>query len=498
MQNQDGEVRQNTKEKKRSFRPLFLLIVVGALLPLAYVGWKDLYRRFLESTPPTINIIEFPRGVGLSPVAMRLSLVDEGAGLDEVVVRTVQKTVSREILRQNLNGARSAPVTLEFPGERSNLDEGAAYIEVKVFDRSLWSSMAQKTMELRVDYRRPRVEVLSTQHNARHGGSQLVFYRAFDEELGISGVRVGSQNYIGYPARGLDRTFEDDSIYVALYTADFRNAQTDVPVRVFAEDQVGNGHSVSFYNKIQKRDMRRINLDVDDEFLRDHVSLLADQNFQKLKDMAEKSGEELNYSSDKAGFERLMEKFKLVNERLRQLNDREVASLLSGPSYEAFWRTAFSMPGMRAEATFGDLVTYKYDGKEIGKATMSGFEFGMSQNEEGVFSAHDGLVAFSDNLGTYGRVVAIDHGLGLISLYGHLEQVLVHKGDEIKRGQRIGVAGTSGLSRRKNFLFEMRVSGVPVDPREWWDEGWFYAHVLSKTEEVKKLLGMPVYRGLGE
>ena len=477
-------------------RSIILILVTAALVTISFAGWRDIYDRYLEASGPLIELIESPRGVGLTPVSMKFHVIDLGSGLDEVVARTRQKSVMREMLREPLRGARSKTIIIDFPGEKSNLEEGLAELEIKAFDRSFWNNSTSKVYQLKIDYRRPKVEVLTTQHNARHGGSQLVFYKALDEDLAVSGVKVGPQTYIGYPARAVDREFGDSTLFVALYAVDLRQEAQEMNVRVFAEDVVGNATSVNFYNKIQPRGWRDVPVNIGEDMLRSTVSNLADQNFAKLQEAYRRTGENLTYKSSRSGVDRLIEKFNLVNERLRVLNDNEIATLLKGPRYESYWSRAFRMPPGGIQVGYGDQLTFLFDGQRVGQTHSVGYEIMAPYGNYNVVAANDGIVVFSDNIGVYGRTVAVDHGLGVVSLYGHLDQALVSKGEVVTRGQKIALAGNSGLARSNGLYFEMRVQGVPVDPIEWCDEGWFEAHVTGKVNDLKKMLGIPIYRPL--
>jgi murein DD-endopeptidase MepM/ murein hydrolase activator NlpD len=60
-----------------------------------------------------------------------------------------------------------------------------------------------------------------------------------------------------------------------------------------------------------------------------------------------------------------------------------------------------------------------------------------------VFAVADGVVTFSDGFGVPGRIIALDHGMGLSSLYGSLEQAYVSRGETVRSGQRIGRVGAT-------------------------------------------------------
>ncbi|MBX7138782.1 MAG: M23 family metallopeptidase [Oligoflexia bacterium] len=482
-----------------SFRFLVFIALVAALIPVALLGWRDLaplMMRILEVTAPQISITEMPRGVGLAPASIKILLSDQGSGLDEIIVRTVQRGVKKDLLREALGGREKAEIRVDFPGDRSALDEGSATLEIKAFDRSFWSNVAEKQVPLEVDFRKPRIEVLTTQHNATVGGSQLIFYKAFDERLAVSGVKAGAQTFLGYPASGIDESFDGQSLFVAIYAADMNAKSQDISVRAFAEDNVGNAVSVPFYNKVLDRPFRAVTQQVSEEALRERIAPIADENFNKLREVLQRSGRDLVYETPKGGVDRLLEQFRYVNEILRQFNEDEILSLLKKERYERFWDGPFFMHPGTVTGAFGDDVTFIFNGQVIGKAQRKGYEFTLPPEHPEVYAANNGIVIFSDNLGVYGRCVGIDHGLGIVSIYGFMENVLVNRGESVQVGQKIGTAGGTGLSRGNRVYFEMRVHGTPVDAREWWDKKWFYGQVTAKINEVKRSLGIPVYKPL--
>lgn len=80
-------------------------------------------------------------------------------------------------------------------------------------------------------------------------------------------------------------------------------------------------------------------------------------------------------------------------------------------------------------------------------------------------SAADGVVvsATASTVG-YGNHIIIAHAGGLLTLYGHLEAMLVKPGDAVKAGQVIGLLGSTGNSTGPHCHFEVRLAGQPVDP----------------------------------
>jgi len=78
--------------------------------------------------------------------------------------------------------------------------------------------------------------------------------------------------------------------------------------------------------------------------------------------------------------------------------------------------------------------------------------------------------------GKYGRVVEIDHGLGLRTRYGHLRRILVKRGQRVGFRAKIGQMGNSGRSTGTHVHYEILVNGKPYDPAKFMEAG---EHVLE-------------------
>jgi len=70
----------------------------------------------------------------------------------------------------------------------------------------------------------------------------------------------------------------------------------------------------------------------------------------------------------------------------------------------------------------------------------------------------------------YGKHIIIDHGNNVTSLYGHLDKILVYKGQTVTTDQVIGLMGTTGWSTGNHLHFQINVYGIPVNPRVFLNE----------------------------
>jgi len=75
-----------------------------------------------------------------------------------------------------------------------------------------------------------------------------------------------------------------------------------------------------------------------------------------------------------------------------------------------------------------------------------------------------GRVVHAGWMGGYGNMVEIDHGNGIATRYGHMSEILVAEGDEVKPGAVLGRIGSTGRSTGPHLHYEVRLDGEPVDP----------------------------------
>lgn len=95
-----------------------------------------------------------------------------------------------------------------------------------------------------------------------------------------------------------------------------------------------------------------------------------------------------------------------------------------------------------------------HDGIDIGNAG-----FGAP-----VVAAADGIVTYAGRMGGYGNCVMINHGDGIVSLYGHGQEIKTTLGASVKQGDVIMAVGSTGNSTGPHLHFEIRKNGLPVDP----------------------------------
>jgi len=84
-----------------------------------------------------------------------------------------------------------------------------------------------------------------------------------------------------------------------------------------------------------------------------------------------------------------------------------------------------------------------------------------------VIAVANGIVVFAGRRDGYGNLIEISHGEDTLTRYGHHEELLVHAGQSVKRGDVIGLMGSSGRSTGPHVHFEVIKSGKAVDPARY-------------------------------
>ncbi len=464
--------------KKVFFSSLLIAIVLPAIVYLAI----HLYSSVLENTPPIINEIQIARGIGFAPVRYTFEVEDKHSGLDEVIVRLRQREKTHIILKQKLNGEKKKTINIDFPIEKINLRNGSIELQIRTFDKSFFNNKNEKSYELIVDTEYPHLKTLTTQHNFNSGGSQLISYEAYDENLILQGIKYGMNVFFGFPAKSIDPSFDQKSHYISLFPNDIRQNLSEERLRIFAEDAVGNVTSEKFFYRHKKRSFDTQTKKLDEIYARSSLIPFYEENFANLK----KENETHNSIVEKLSFviNKVYEKDRLdLDNKLKQKS-----------SFEKLWEGPFLKAKGTVVKNFGTTINYLYKNQETASELFLGYEIKPSNKK--ILAANSGIVIYSGQIGTFGNVIAIDHGLGLVSLYAYLEKPSLSTGDEVYKGQLIGKPGKSGIGNGKTFYFELRLQGVPVDPQEWWNTSWYYSHIEKKIEDVKKKMGIPVKRRL--
>lgn len=405
-------------------------------------------------TPIAIGVEEPGRGLA----GVRVELIQENL-VESLADKTYQPLPSWKLwgVRTTRDDLRLAVGRETTPGLRA----GEAVIRVTATRAGTWLRKPDpvvQELKLPVRLSPPALAVLSTQHYVNQGGSGVVVYRVGDSSAG-SGVRAGNWFFPGtrLPGGGPQVRFV---FYGVPYDLD-----DESKLRVEASDDVGNRAELAFVDKFSPNPYKSDTIELKDDFM----GRVVPEILSRTPELKERGS--------------LLENYLQINRDLRRENAEELKRLAARSAPRILWEGAFlPMPNAKVMSAFADRRTYVYQGKPVDNQDHLGFDLAVV-HQAAVPASNKGVVALARYFGIYGNAVVIDHGCGLMSLYGHLSAIDVKEGEEVARGQTIGRTGRTGLAGGDHLHFTILVHGLPVNPVEWWDAHWIHDRISVRLSE---------------
>ncbi len=425
------------------------LIGAAALLVILIVASFFYFR---DTDGPQILLTPDAGPVSANRV-LELTVEDPGSGLKNLGVTLSQQGQSLPVLARTYErGTLIQNETFSLP--KTEIKDGPIEIRVTTTDRSVFPFGAGNTSErsftFNFDSKAPVISVLSTTHNLNRGGAGLIVY-TLSEEAVKTGMTVGDWFFPGFKQKS--------GTYACLFAFPYNMATDEFTPKLMAVDQAGNQREAGFYYHANNRNYRNRKINVGEGFL--------EAKAPEFEDLAPQARTAL-------------EAFLEVNQQVRKQNRQKLHDFARQTSPTPLWEGAFVRQSQAATlAQFADDRSYYYQGKKVDQQTHLGIDL-ASVAQAPVEAANTGTVVFADYLGIYGQCVILDHGLGLQTLYGHLSRISVQAGDLVKKGQIVGNTGASGMAGGDHLHYGVILSGLPINPLEWWDGTWIKNNISGK------------------
>jgi hypothetical protein len=440
------------------------LLIVVALVAAVFVGVSA----FRVGPPPSVSIEAGLPGIG-KRTPFDISVSEPKRGLAGIRIELVQGDRVEMLAERDYRPL--AP--WEFWGQRvtqedfvievgsesvQGLEEGEATVRV-VAERAAawvrWPAPVVATETLQVKLRPPTLQILSTHTYVDQGGCEAVVYRVGESAV-KDGVQAGDWWFPGYPLPG-----GGDRDRFALFAVPYDMSDA-TEVKLVAFDDVENVARASFIDRFKPRPFKTDTIRISDDFMQRVVPAIMDQT----PDLEDRGA--------------LLENYLEINGELRRKNALTLIELSKQSVPEFLWSRPFmQMRNAKVMSDFADRRTYLYEGQPVDQQDHLGYDLASTRMAE-IQSANDGIVVLARYFGIYGNAVVIDHGYGLMTLYGHLSSLAVSEGQRVERGQAIGRSGATGLAGGDHLHFTTLLQGLPVDPREWWDGHWIHDRLVLK------------------
>jgi len=148
-----------------------------------------------------------------------------------------------------------------------------------------------------------------------------------------------------------------------------------------------------------------------------------------------------------------------IMERIRNENAM-IKQVLNIYTDNAYFNESFGYP-LERNIVVGKYGSIRKSGDNI--AQHLGVDLDADMNTK-VYAVNSGKIVFAKDLLNYGRTIIIDHGLGIYSLYLHLEKFKVSEDEIIEKGEIIALSGNTGYSIAPHLHFSIKLNRSSVDP----------------------------------
>ncbi|MFW5487576.1 MAG: M23 family metallopeptidase [Desulfovibrio sp.] len=438
---------QGSHSARKLFTTLLLLLILGGL------GYGS-FLYFRDTTPPTLSLTPLSGAVSENTV-FKITASDP-SGLRSVTLQARDNATTIQLLAVQPGGQTSYSGNFTLPTKK--LYDGGLVLALNAVDASYYNigkgNSATVSQQYILDTRKPRINLLTVTHNINRGGTNLVLY-SVDEPAAKSGVQVGDNFFPGYKM--------PNGKYGCFFAFPYFVELKDFNPRLIAEDAAGNTRVMGIPHHANDRKYRQDQIHLPDSFL-DRKMPQFEQDFPDEK--------------SPLGI------FLRVNRELRVKNRARLHDIGRKTAHQPLWKGRFlRLTNAKTMAGFGDQRDYIYKGKKVDHQTHLGIDLASVRHAK-VEAANKGEVVFTGFFGIYGNCIIIDHGMGLQTLYSHLSQIDVEPGQQVQRGEVIARTGATGMAGGDHLHFGVILSGIPVNPKEWWDETWINNNIAGKLEAL--------------
>ncbi len=428
--------------------------IVGVII-IAGLGWLY-WGNYLERETPSIKSSQDISMIGKQK-KLEITFADKKSGLSQLYAEIIQDNKGQILAAENIasRGNKQKTISLTIDTVALKLHDGSALVKFTATDHSLFKNHTILSQPVKIDTVPPQIYLLNPVNNANQGGTCFIAYR-ISKPAALTGIYVNDYFTSGYTIM-----VENKPTSLVYFAIPIDASRTKTTIKVFARDTAGNEANISLPCNIKAKKFRADKVNLGNSFLQ-----------QKMP--------EFQAAIPQLQGKTLLEVFGYINIQMREENNKTILNICGKSGNKQLWNGAFlRMSNAAPTALFGDQRTYLVGGKPFGNAIHLGVDLASTAHAP-IEAANDGIIIFAGSLGIYGNAVIIDHGLGLFSLYGHLSSIETTVGKNVKKQEKIGLSGLSGLAGGDHLHFSILVGGQFVNPQEWWDPHWISDNINKK------------------
>jgi len=450
------------KQNNSSIGVLFILILIVA------AGLYVYFSATFERVPPQV-MLENSNGYWNLKKPLKIKISDaSGVKSYKIIMQTKDgdKTLQYE---QLLVPKKELNLEVAPPRGFYRMKDKVIKLIVQAQDVSKWNffkgNLAQQIFALKIDKKRPNVNIVTNSYKISKGGAALVVFKVDDENL--KDIYILSNHNKHFKAE----PFYKEGYYIALLA--WPVADSGFKATVVATDAAGNIAKAYVPLYLKNKTYRVSKIKLSDKFLDGKIAQLSDE-FEETQ-----------------GVENRLERFKIINEDIRAKNEKLIHDITSKVPTEMIndfkMKRMYPLKNAAVVAHFGDHRKYYYHGKFISEAYHLGLDL-ASYAMAPIKTQNGGVVVFADFNGLYGNMLALSHGLGLYTIYGHCSSFDVTKGENVPPNSKIANTGKTGYAMGDHLHFGILVQGIEVRPQEWMDKHWIKLNISDIIKSAKKII----------
>lgn len=392
-------------------RRIFLVVL---LLSIGYGAWR-VYQYFFDQSAPIIQVHGICQGGCYNSDVLCTIRVSDDYKVDKLNVWLDNSLVIQNAHIKSSSGEKSLLL------QTTRLSDGIHHLVVEAVDAARSPHRTRSDFAFMIDNAPLHCALARPENDLKvFPGRTLYVPLQLNKCVKRVVISAFAKEFYGVPA------YENASLYECFIPVDCEEHVAEYPLKVYVED--GVGHSFTLQTKFQvlpwafkKQVLRKVDLEQFEQ----------DRRLGKTE---------------------------------KELSDLMVSATQKSPARK-LWRGCFYTP-INISGVSCDFGTRRVS-QERGCYTHAALDvFGLPKTV--VWAPQDGIVVVKDRFAVNGNTVVIDHGCGILSLLCHLDRFAdIAVGDNIRRGNPIGVTGRTGYATGDHLHWEMRVGNVPIDPMQW-------------------------------
>ena len=385
------------------------------------------------------------------------TVVFKGENLTSLNISILQDNKLVDLL-QDKSEVSEKTYSLQIKPKELKLHDGSAVIIINAKAGVL--KKVKYEFETLIDTDPPSIEIIEAPQYIYQGSGGFALLRAKDADSVF--VRQGDKIFRAFEY--LPDRKSKANIYAVFFAAT-HDITNEAVFHAVATDKAGNQKAASLNTKSKASIYTDSRITIGDSFINTVVSSLLNQT---------------TISDAEAAFRK-------INEEWRKENNAMIVKIAQDTAPKILWKGPFlQMDNSKVMAKYGDRRTYIYNDKEVGKSIHLGYDLASFTNAP-VGATNSGIVKFAGDLGIYGNAVLIDHGMGLMSLYGHLSTLMVKEGQTVTKGDMIAKTGSSGFAGGDHLHFGILIHGHEVSPLYLWDRNWVKVNIFDHLDTYATL-----------